>query len=217
MVPSRLLPPLKPPELGLPNALFPLGGGRLLFPPNGCLLPSPLFPPVGAKALALPLGRLKVFAFDDGLLELAVGRLLETEFGGRLNAVNGLLAPLLGKRFPPSLPPNVFDPATLFVFAGGGLNPEGLVGLFGRGLNAVGRCEFVGWGLNPVGLAGLDGCGLTPEGLPDPNEELIPLPLGLPKTFLFPSGNLPFPWGIEFGPFDKVAEENPEGMTFATC
>ena len=57
---------------------------------------------------------------------------------------------------------------------------------------------------------------LPPLGLPDPNAELIPLPLGLPKTFLFASGNRPLPCGIEFGPFDRVADENPDGITLAT-
>ena len=70
---------------------------------------------------------------------------------------------------------------------------------------------------NPVGVAGRDGCVLKPEGLPDPNAELIPFPLGLPNTFLFPSEKPSFPCGIELGPFDKVADENPDGMTFATC
>ena len=82
-----------------------------------------------------------------------------------------------------------------------------------------------------MGLPGLAGCGrlnavngLLPPlfgsrlpplfglaaGLPDPNTELIPFPDGLPNTFLGFSG-------IEFGPFDKVADEKPDGITFATC
>ena len=56
-----------------------------------------------------------------------------------------------------------------------------------------------------------------PAGLPDPNAELIPFPDGLPNTFLGFSGKPSLLWGMEFGPFDKVADENPDGITFATC
>lgn len=160
---------------------------------------SPLFPPLEPNTLELTGGRLvgrlpPVAPNPDGR---SLGREPDPVFGGLLKAVNGLLEALLGKRFPPPLPPRTP--------LGGGLNAEGLSALFGL------------FPPNPVGLAGLAGWVLKPEGLPDPNAELIPFPLGLPNTFLFPSGKPSFPCGIELGPFDKVADENPDGMTFATC
>lgn len=124
--------------------------------------------------------------------------------------MNGALEPLLGKRLPCPLPPKVVDVNAFPRLGGGGLIPDGRGALFDCGLVAAGRPKLAGRDAPPAGLDGLGVGGLLkavngllglllgdalppPLGLPEPNTELIPLPLGLPKTFLFASGNLPFP------------------------
>jgi len=113
-------------------------------------------------------------------------------------------------RFPWPLPPNVVDENVLLGLGGGGLIPDGRGALFVCGLVAAGRPKLDGCDEDPAGLEGLGACGLLnavngllglllaeklppPLGLPEPNTELIPLPLGRPNTFLFASGNLLLP------------------------
>ena len=102
------------------------------------------------------------------------------------------------------------DEIVLLGLGGGGLIPDGRGALFGCGLVAAGRPKLDDCDEDPAGLEGLGACGLLNAvngllglllaeklppllGLPEPNTELIPLPLGRPNTFLFASWNLPLP------------------------